>query len=1106
MYRTAMVFLLSCILAFQSFISAQAKKDKDSKPEGLMSAKTFSGLKLRSIGPALTSGRISDIAMHPGGRSAYFVAVASGGVWKTENSGTTWQPVFDDQGSYSIGCVTIDPLNPFIVWVGTGENNSQRSVGYGDGVYKSLDGGTTWKNMGLKKSEHIGRIMVDPRNSNVVYVAAQGPLWSPGGDRGLYKTSDGGQTWQQILKISENTGISDLVYDPRNPDVLYASAYQRRRHVWTLINGGPESAIYKSTDGGKNWRKLENGLPKENMGRIGLAVSPAKPDVVYVIIEAANEAGGFFRSTDQGENWEKRSDYVSGSPQYYQEIICDPKDVERVYSMDTWMQVTEDGGKTFRNVGEKFKHVDNHALWIDPEDTDYLLAGCDGGVYESFDRGSTWHFKANLPITQFYKITADNDRPFYNVYGGTQDNFTLGGPSRTNNVQGIANRDWFVTLGGDGFKPQVDPEDPNIIYSQYQYGGLTRFDKHSGELVDIQPQPGKGEEALRWNWDSALLISPHSHTRIFFAANKIFRSDDRGDSWRAISPDLTRRIDRNQLPVMDKVWSVDAVAKNKSTSFYGNIVALSESPLQEGLIYAGTDDGLVQVTENGGETSGGTGWRKTEKFPGVPDMSYVNCLLASQHDLNTVYAAFNNHKKGDFKPYLLKSVNRGKTWQSISGNLPERGSTYAIAEDHENSNLLFAGTEFGLFFTVDGGENWIQLKGELPTIAVRDIVIQKRENDLIAGTFGRGFYILDDYTPLRLATAGLLNKEASFFPVKKTWMYIEAAPLGLPDKSFQGGSYFTAPNPPFGAVFTYYLKEEIKTRQQTRREREKEVDKTGGDIRYPGWEELRAEEREEAPAIVLTVSNEEGNEVRRLTGPVTAGFHRVAWDLRYPPANPTDLTPPDTDNPFAGQPVGPMAMPGNYTVTIAKRVDGKITSLGTPQTFSVVPLGVATLATKDYDVLVAFQRKTARLQRAVLGAEKAAAEAQIRINHIKQALMDTPEANPAMAIEVRALETRLKDLLIKLSGDEVVSSHSEPTPPSIVKRVQRVVYGHWASTSAPTKTHRDNYRIAAEEFEDVLDKLRVLIDVDLKNLEDKMEQSGAPWTPGRVPQWKPEQN
>ncbi|MFQ5771074.1 MAG: WD40/YVTN/BNR-like repeat-containing protein, partial [bacterium] len=884
-----------------------------------------------------------------------------GGVWKTVNAGTTWQPVFDKEGSYSISCVTIDPKNPLVVWVGTGENNSQRSVSYGDGIYKSVDGGKSWHNMGLKKSEHIAKIMIDPRNSDVVYVAAQGPLWSPGGNRGLFKTVDGGKSWNQVLQISENTGVTDVVCDPRDPDVLYAAAYQRRRHVWTLIDGGPESAIYKSTDGGNNWKKLKAGLPKEDMGRIGLAISPVNPDILYAIIEAANDAGGFFRSTNQGESWKKQSKYVSGSPQYYQEIVCDPKDADRVYSLDTWLQVTDDGGKTFRRVGERYKHVDNHAMWIDPQNPDYLLVGCDGGVYESFDRGITWQFKSNLPVTQFYRVSVDNDFPFYNVYGGTQDNFSLGGPSRTTTMHGITNREWFVTRGGDGFETQVDPEDPNIIYAQSQYGGLVRFDKKSGEKIFIQPQPGKEEKPLRWNWDSALLISPHAHTRLYFAANKIFRSDDRGDSWRAISPDLTRGMDRNQLKVMGKIWNIDAVAKNASTSFFGTIVALSESPLKEGLIYAGTDDGLIQITSDGGAN-----WQKLAKFNGVPDMTYVSDLEASQHDLNTVYAAFDNHKNGDFKPYVLKSSDRGKTWKSINGNLPARGSVYTLAEDHEQPDLLFAGTEFGVFFTLDGGQKWIQLKGGIPIIAVRDLAIQKRENDLVAATFGRGFYILDDYQPLRHVTPELLAKAGVLLPVKQTWMYIAESPLGLRGKGFQGDSYFTASNPPFGAIFTYYLKQELKSLKKQRKEKEKKIADEGGIPPYPNWEELRTERREEKPAIILTVMDAEDNPIRRLSGPTTAGFHRVAWDLRLPPSNPINLKSPAQENPFRSRPVGPMVVPGTYKVSLAQRVGGKIIPLGSPQTFTTVPLGTASLPAKDRAELLQFQRKTARLQRAVL--------------------------------------------------------------------------------------------------------------------------------------------
>jgi len=564
---TLLMMMVLAPLGLHAAGTAAAPKsgDKGEKKE-LLSAETFKGLALRNIGPAVTSGRVGDIAVPPGKRGTYYVAVASGGVWKTVNSGTTWEPLFDKEGSYSIGCVTIDPNDPLVVWVGTGENNSQRSVSYGDGVYKSMDGGRSWENVGLRESEHVAKILVDPRNSDVVYAAAQGPLWSSGGGRGLYKTTDGGRTWSPSLKISENTGVTDVWMDPRDPDVLYAAAYQRRRHVWTLVDGGPESAIYKSTDAGASWKKMTNGLPEADMGRIGLAVSPADPDVVYAVIEAAKEPG-FYRSRDAGVNWKKMSEYVSQSPQYYSEIVPDPRDVDRVYSMDTWMHVTQDGGETFKKVGEKYKHVDNHALWIDPDDTDYLLAGCDGGVYESFDRGATWSFKANLPVTQFYRVTVDNAEPFYNVYGGTQDNNTVGGPSRTTTAQGIVNSDWFVTVGGDGFETAVDPQDPNIVYSQAQYGALVRFDKRTGETVDIKPQEGKGEPPLRFNWDSPLMISPHSRTRLYFAAQKLFRSDDRGDSWRAVSPDLTAQIDRNELKVMGRVWSVDAVAKNASTSF-----------------------------------------------------------------------------------------------------------------------------------------------------------------------------------------------------------------------------------------------------------------------------------------------------------------------------------------------------------------------------------------------------------------------------------------------------------------------------------------------------------------------------------------------------------
>jgi photosystem II stability/assembly factor-like uncharacterized protein len=1093
------VLIAVALAAPVSAREAKPVKPAEKEKKDLLTADALAGLELRGIGPALTSGRIVDIAVDPAHPGTYYVAAASGGLWKTSNSGTTFTPVFDKEGSYSIGCVTVDPKHPLTVWVGTGENNSQRSVGYGDGVYRSVDGGKKWENLGLKASEHISKILIDPRDSQTVYVAAQGPLWAPGGDRGLYKTTDGGKTWKVVLKIGENTGANDVWMDPRDPDVLYASTYQRRRHVWTLIDGGPESGIYKSLDAGANWRKLENGLPKTDMGRIGLAVSPARPDVIYAIVEASEKAGGFHRSTDGGANWEKMSDHISSSPQYYNRIFADPKKVDRVYSVDVWIQVTEDGGKTFKKLGEHAKHVDNHTIWINPDNTDYLLAGCDGGLYETFDRGSTWSFKANLPITQFYRVALDNAQPFYNVYGGTQDNFTLGGPSRTSTAHGILNSDWFVALGGDGFKPQIDPEDPNVVYAEFQNGGLARFDRRTGERLDIRPQPAPGEPPLRLNWDAPLIISPHSHTRLYFGAQRLFRSDDRGESWRPVSPDLTRQIDRNKLKVMGRVWSVDAIAKNASTSFYGNLVSLTESPKKEGLLYVGSDDGLIQVTEDAGGT-----WRKIERVPGVPEETYVSDLEASRHDADTVYAAFDNHKKGDFKAYLLKSNDRGRTWTSISGDLPERGTVYTVAEDHQRPDLLFAGTEFGLYVTADGGKRWVRLKGNLPTIAVRHLEIQRRENDLVLATFGRGFYILDDYTPLRNLSAEMLSKEASLFPVKRALMYIPSTPLGLKDKSFMGDSFFSAANPPFGAVFTYYVKEELKTRKKARRAEEKKIEEKGGDVFYPSWDELRAEDREEEPSIILTVTDDTGAVVRRITGPVTTGFHRVAWDLRHPAPNPTELKPPEDENPFIDAKHGPLVLPGSYTVSMAKRMGGTLTPLGEPQTFTAEPLWSSALTAPDRLALQAFAKKTARLQRSVLGAVEVGKEAQKRLDYLKQALLDTPSADPKLADEARALEGRLKDLSVALSGDTVVQKYNEPTSPSIVDRVQSIVSGYWGTTSGPTATLRKAYEIASGEFTDVLGRLRVLLEKDLGSLEARAEKAGAPWTPGRIPSWSPE--
>lgn len=1097
---TTLLMAFAILLSPNVFSQRKKTDEKKEEPKHLLDTLSI-GLKWRSVGPAVTSGRISDFAVHPQKRSTYYVATASGGVWKTENGGTTYEPIFDGQGSYSIGCVTLDPNNPSVVWVGTGENNNQRSVAYGDGVYKSNDDGKSWENVGLKNSEHIGKIIVDPRNSNVVYVAAIGPLWSEGGDRGLYKTTDGGKTWEQVLKnekgeslLDAHTGVTDFVMDPRNPDVLYAAAFQRRRHVFTYVGGGPGSTIYKSSDGGKTWAKAAKGLPGSDIGRIGLAISPADPEIIYAIVEAA-EGGGFFKSTNRGASWEKQGGHVT-SGNYYCEIFPHPTEPNTVISMDVFNQITRDGGKTWSQLGEEYKHVDNHVHWIDPNDPDFMLSGCDGGIYHTYDAGKTWVFHGNLPVTQFYKVEVDNSTPFYYIYGGTQDNFSLGGPSRSRNAHGITNADWFVTQLGDGFESQIDPQNPNIVYAQYQYGGLTRFDKASGEMTGIQPQPREGENAYRWNWDAPLATSVHKPGRIYFAANKLFRSDDRGDTWTVLGDDLTRQIDRNTLPVMGRIQSIDAVAKNQSTSEYGNIVAFSESPKNENLLYVGTDDGLVQITQDGGRT-----WTKIERIPGVPEMTYVNMLLASQHDENVVYACFNNHKRGDFKPYVFKSSDKGRTWTNISANLPERGSTYSIAEDHVESNLLFVGTEFSCFFTRDGGGFWKKLGNGLPTIAVRDIAIQKRENDLVLGTFGRGFYVLEDYSPLRYLNERQLNDEAKILPIKDGLVFIEAIPIGYSTgKGFQGHSYFTAPNPEMGVTFTYFIKDEYKTLKDRRKDWEKKQIKDGKDIRYPTYEELEAEQKEEAPYLLFTIRNSSGEIVNQIKTGMKKGVNRLVWDGRYPSKDPIRLTPRQR-MPWQSPDGGGFALPGEYTVSLSKFINGQETKLVDPQRFKINTLGGSTLPATDKVALDNYIRQAAELERAYRGATSVLGELDNTLRHIRQATYAIAQPAPDLLADVKALEEKTYQLRKTFYGDRVATEIDKPAPPSLGSRIGAMGYEIWSSTSAPTSTQQEQMRIAGEMFKTELTKLRQLVEGDLKAIERKLEAAKAPYTPGRFPQW-----
>ncbi len=1058
--------------------------DEDVKE--IMSSDTFSGMKLRHIGPAYMSGRIADIEVDQKDPATWYVAVGSGGIWKTENAGTTWQPIFDKQAVYSTGDVTIDPSNSNIIWVGTGENNGGRHISFGDGVYRSDNGGSTWQNMGLNKSEHISDIIIHPQDSNIVWVSAQGPLWSKGGERGLFKTTDGGKTWRNTLAVDEWTGVTSLVIDPGNPDKLYAASWQRQRTVAAYIGTGPGSAIYTSDDGGENWRKLTEGLPKTNMGKIGLAISPMKPNVVYATVEIDERKGGLYRSSDRGASWVKMSDEVSGGtgPHYYQEIFADAHKFDRIYIASNQSKTSEDGGKTWTPINNKNKHVDDHAMAFHPTDPDFMLIGSDGGIYETHDGRKKWRFIANLPVTQFYKIAADDAKPFYFVYGGTQDNSTQGGPSRTDRVNGIKNSDWFLTLFADGHQPATEPGNPDILYSQWQQGNLARHDRKTGEVVLIQPQAKPGEVAERYNWDAPINVSQHDPKRLYHASQRLWRSDDRGDSWTAISGDLTRNENRMRMPVMGRSWSVGAGWDLYAMSNYNTIANMAESAVDENILYVGTDDGLIQVTSDGGKS-----WTRYEigKIKGIPKTAYVNDIRADLFDKDTVYVALDNHKYGDYKPYLIKSTNRGKSWKSISSNLPDKHLVWRIVQDHVKKELMFLGTEFGLFFTVDGGKTWIELTGDVPTISFRDVVIQRRENDLVAGSFGRGIYILDDYTPLRGMTAEQMESDVLLFSARTAPWY---RPNRLHSTS-QGDDQFVAKNPDFGATFTYYLKDELLTAKERRHKRDQELVKAGKDTIYPDWEVAEAEGREAKAAVYLTIRDDEGNMVRRVNGPAKKGIHRITWDLQYPPQLALQrITPPVG---YFGNPVI-MAAPGKYTATLSSRHNGVTKQLAGPVDFAVEVMRTGALKGSTPEEVTAFARKASKLWRATSATTVLIKDLKKKITIFRKAVDRSLVADAALDDRWQAMRTELFELDAALNGMKI-RQRKGSTPATVNSRLFYVMLGA-TSTYGPTKTHKEQLGYAVTEFTVVKDRLNIFVGETLPAFQKALEEAGAPWTPG----------
>ena len=1118
--------LLALILIF-SLNSSFAQKEKEEEKIPLSSA--LSGFKFRSIGPAFMSGRIADIAIDSSNENTWYVAVGSGGVWKTTNAGTTWNPITEKMPFYSTGCITIDPSNNASIWLGTGENVGGRHVGIGHGIYHSPDGGKSWKCKGLKKSEHISKIIVHPKNSNIIWAASQGPLWSSGGERGLYKSIDGGATWKNTLQVNEWTGVTELVIDPKNPNVLYAATWQRHRNVAALMGGGPGTSIYKSTNGGDTWNKINKGLPSSNMGKIGLAISPMNSKVLYAAIELDRRKGGVYRTSNSGGSWNKMSETISGGtgPHYYQELVASPHVFDKIYLMNVRMLVSDNGGKNFYTMSEKNKHSDNHALTFKKADPNYMLVGSDGGIYESFDASKTWKYVSNLPITQFYKLAVDDAKPFYNIYGGTQDNNTQGGPSRTVRRNGISNSDWQIVLGGDGHQPATEPGNPNIVYAQSQEGYIHRIDRSNGEVVNIRPREGIDEPYERFNWDSPIFVSQHDPKRIYFASQRIWRSENRGDSWKAVSKDLTKNQERLALPIMGKVQSYENAWDVYAMSTYNTITSLAESKVNENVLYAGTDDGIIQLTKDGGAS-----WEKitVDNLPKTPSTAFVNDIKADLFDEQTAYVALDNHKYGDYKPYLFKTNDGGKKWISISEGIPEGTLIWRIVQDHVNPKLLFLGTEYGVYISINQGEKWHKFSNGLPTIPVRDLVIQKRENDLVLATFGRSFYVLDDYSPLREINEQSINNEAILFAPRKALQYNQMHG----GSGSSGGASYNAKNPPYGAVFSYYIKDAHISKREKRLKGEsfekannsildklskegyktpnsileedidelarkteieaKELEKLieiieeqkSKDIPFPGWEALDLELNESKAEIVFVIKNSQGETIRQLSTPLKKGFNKVSWDLN---TNLATISISSSKRNYSD--IWTMVDPGTYSVSMFKRVEGELTPLATQQSFDVERIRKNTLSNPLASKHKDYYKSIAELTKKVRTYEHLFNKANKRVVSYQNNLSYINEQRTALTKQVYELVNTMNVLKREIGGSKSRAEVGEKDKVSLNSRLYNSKGGWYPNSYGPTELHMESFNIATELFNRLKPKLDDYLE-KVKSVGKQLEDAGAP--------------
>ena len=1067
--------ILFVIVIFFISINYSQKNKTDKIDESSI----YSGLKFRSVGPAFMSGRIADIAINPSNENEWYVAVGSGGVWKTSNSGTTWKPLADNLPFYSTGCITIDPSNNNTIWLGTGENVGGRHVGIGKGVYVSYNGGETWENKGLKKSEHISKIIVNKSNSNIIFVASQGPLWSSGGERGLYKSIDGGESWKLVLEVNEWTGVTDVVVDPRNENIMYAASWQRHRNVAAYMGGGPGTKIFKSVDGGNNWRQLKAGLPKGNLGKIGLAISEINPDILYAAIELDRRKGAVYRSQNRGESWKKMSNTVSGAtgPHYYQELVASPHVLDKIYLMDVRVQVSDDGGKTFYRMSERNKHSDNHSMTFKKNDPNYLLVGTDGGIYESFDDTKSWKFVNNLPLTQFYKLAVDDAYPFYNIYGGTQDNNTQGGPSRTFKSQGITNSDWFVLLGGDGHQPATEHGNPDIVYAQSQQGNLHRIDRTTGEQVYIKPHSDIDEQYERFNWDSPILVSTHDPKRLYFGSQRVWRSDDRGDSWTPISKDLTLNQERLTLPIMGRNQSWDSAWDVYAMSTYNTITSLSESPIDENHIYVGTDDGLIHYTKDNGEE-----WvsMTVDKLPNLPKTSFVNDIKADLHNLNTVYLALDNHKFGDYSPYLYKSQNGGKTWKSITNGLPKETLVWRIVQDHIDPNLLFLATEYGLYFSNNQGEKWIKFSNGLPTISIRDLAIQKRENDLILATFGRSFYVLDDYSPLRNIDSEK-SKEFILFDTREALQYNPVRS----GSSSQGSTYFRSKNPPYGATFTYNLPNSYETLKSKRKKREAKLNKDNLDIPFPGWANLDREVNEKPSKIILEIIDKNGLIVDRINGTTKKGINRVSWSLTRP------ILSSIKSNSGFNYPRTIPVNPGTYTVRLMEFSQGKYKLLSNEKMFKVKRIRKNVLDNPIYEDFENLISDFIEFDKDYVYSLEKYANAKKKMQKFEQAYRYIDEINSELISDINLLENEMNLIDTELYGNKSKKDVMEKDNPTISSRISIALRGFSGNSYGPTKTQMDSFEIAKKQWERIKNRILKFIQ-NVENKAEVLETKGSP--------------